>query len=755
MTAVYLVCAMGSFASSSGFDRKLKSAAICLLFVSTCQAISVSTIREQSYDTVSFYPPTSPTLPPQLAYYVARGVNMGSDYNAPATILNNVQSHMTNTKPKKVNHPVEAQSTRIIVRDMSPLSEILNNLQQTPVMIHRYSSSTPKVLTNNAYQQRLPRSQRFGFIPNYRPSIRQFAMNDLVRATGPPPGPNDPPPPKMKRLFMPTFQINQLQRNYRQQQMIDQQTPKRVPKIQNMVMIEVKPPHLGPESNVYSSRINPLVPQINYLRDQQRHHFGIDQDEHPAQRPNPNHISPLDPDYNVYSNGFRLFNDQVEEHNHIRNEYPSNDHAEPIKNYEQLHNEFLQSSSFKNDDDRYGSLRHHTDPFEKNYQNFVDDTAENYDKRDTSGNNYQYQSPINGEYQKYLAETPNFVKPVDYANYVDRSGSTTSAQPTIDGGFVPYQMLASVRHRERVIHKSKEDAEEPTVKERIQEEGGHVVYTEQGYEDNQYDHGDEERFAAFKKSPEETRQHQHRRKRSAHRTLREFPYYFINPVRLPELSALRYAETQGRRARGAENFYDTKPLDCEHIEFDDSAVNDKETEIIKKRRLKGLGDKIGCYKQKYFGADPFSNPIFKEQLVSDQASFRFKRSLVDDTKFYIPSSSNKNDTMPPHLNSSTTASLFHRDTENKLPTVILLSDKSLAKIKANPSMPIADILKYPEVQNSEVFIFDISKFIPRLFINDHLKDFQTTNHSSESRNRRKTIRKTKRPSHHNHNTNSN
>lgn len=724
--------------------------------VSSSQAISVSTIRQHSHDTLSFYPQTTPTLPPQLAYYVASGVNLGSDYSVPDTIPKNVQSQMVKQRPTKVKQPVGAQSTRIIVRDMSPLSEILHNLQQEPVMINRYTSSKPKVV-NKAYQQKLPRSQRFGFIGNYRPSARQFGMNDLVRATGPPPGPNDPPPPK--RLFIPTFQINQLQRNYRQQQMIDQQTPKRIPNIRNMVMIEVKPPNLGPVYNQYQPRVNPIIPQINYLREQQRHHFGIDQDEHPAQLPNQNHISPLDPDYNVYSNGLGIYNDQVEEHNHIKHDYPSNEQSEPIRNYDQLHKEFLQGSSFNNDKDHYGSLKHHTDPFEKTYQNYVDETTEDYDKGDSSKSNYQYQSPINGEYQKYLAEAPSFVKPVNYASYIDRSGNTAAPQRQTESDFVPYQMLASVRHRERVIHRSKEEAKEPTVKERIQEEGGHVVYTEQGYEDKQYDHGDEERFAAFKKKPDETRQR--RKKRSAHRTLREFPYYFMNPDRLPELSALRYAETQGRRARGAENFYDTKPLDCEHIDFDDSTVNDEEMEITKKRRLQGLGNKIDCYKQKYFGEDPFSNPIFKERLVSDQASFRFKRSLEDDSKINIPSSTSSNYTtndkqMPPLLNTSTTASLYHK---SEHPTVILLSDKSLAKIKANPSMHISDILQYPEIQNSEVFIFDISKFIPRLFINDHLQEIQTSKTTSkphmEFRNRRKTIRKTvaKRPS--NHNTNSN
>lgn len=575
-------------------------------------------------------------------------------------------------------------------------------------------------------------------------------MNDLVRATGPPPGPNDPPPPKRKRLFTPTFQINQLQRNYRQQQVIDQQTPKRVPKIRNMVLVEVNPPNLGPDSQEYRARVNPLVTQINRLKEQQRQHFGIDQDEHPAERPNHNQFSPHDPDYHVYTNGVGIYNDQVDEYNQI------NERPEPIRDYAQLHKEFMQSSSFRDDDDtNYGALKHHTDPFEKTYQNYVDDTTEHYDQSDATGRNYQYHIPIKEEYRKYLAEAPAFVKPVDYASYIDRSSDADGQPKSSDSDFVPYQMLASVRHRERVIHKPKEEAEEPTVKERILEEGGHVVYTEQGYEDKQYDHGDEERFAAYKKKPDE--QKLHRKRRSAHKTLREFPFYFMHRDRLPELSALRYAETQGRRARGAQSVYDSKPLDCEHIDFDDSTVNDEETETTKKRRLKGLGDKIGCYKQKYFGADPFSNPIFKERLVSDQASFRFKRSLDDKiaderlhTQIYIPPLDNHTEASPPaQLNSSSMASaLFHRVHENNSPTVILLSDKSLAKIKANPSMPISDILKYPEIQNSE------------LFINDHLAEIQTNRATMakqrpDMKNRRKSIRKTlsRRPVNHKMNVN--
>ncbi|XP_055687361.1 uncharacterized protein LOC129792383 [Lutzomyia longipalpis] len=70
--------------------------------------------------------------------------------------------------------------------------------------------------------------------------------------------------------------------------------------------------------------------------------------------------------------------------------------------------------------------------------------------------------------------------------------------------FVPTRLYAQVRHSSTQKHRPRQ-LEEPRAREKLSMAKTHVVYSEDGYEDSKYDHGDEEKFA----------QHRERVKRNA------------------------------------------------------------------------------------------------------------------------------------------------------------------------------------------------------------------------------------------------
>ncbi|CAH2107834.1 unnamed protein product [Euphydryas editha] len=126
----------------------------------------------------------------------------------------------------------------------------------------------------------------------------------------------------------------------------------------------------------------------------------------------------------------------------------------------------------------------------------------------------------------------------------------------------------------------------------------------------------------------------------------KYPYYFQNIKTLNKNSPLRYAENIDfipKKSSGGTEFYDSRSnLECAEVEEnidpvpeklkknghpddnDDSSdkntnakkADDKKFDTLKnKQRLKGLGDKIDCFKAKYFGENPLDSPFFKEEII--------------------------------------------------------------------------------------------------------------------------------------------
>lgn len=124
----------------------------------------------------------------------------------------------------------------------------------------------------------------------------------------------------------------------------------------------------------------------------------------------------------------------------------------------------------------------------------------------------------------------------------------------------------------------------------------------------------------------------------------KYPYYFKNLKAVNEHSPLRYAENLKfipKKSKGGTEFYDSRAqLECPEVDENVDAIPDKlkknghpdaneetdenpgETDkqkgdIPNGPRLSGLGDKIDCFKAKYFGRNPLDSPFFKEEIISN------------------------------------------------------------------------------------------------------------------------------------------
>ncbi|GAB0100328.1 hypothetical protein DMENIID0001_163530 [Sergentomyia squamirostris] len=271
-------------------------------------------------------------------------------------------------------------------------------------------------------------------------------------------------------------------------------------------------------------------------------------------------------------------------------------------------------------------------------------------------------------------------KPPQRQKIEEKNKTSVEEVPT---RFVPTRLYAQVRHSMRQKHRPRQ-LEEPRIREKVSTAKKHVVYSEDGYEDAKYDHGDEEKFADHRERRRAKRDTEAASEmpmalaliatnanltgeemleyleeviknstkylpdtadddrfsftshlmnkteieklftppdpiESESRTAEskdKYPFYFLPPNQhVPQSSALRYAESPRTLPRAGQTFYDTKNRKrCEEI---DQEV-DAEKDMQRKRRLKDLGGKIDCIREKFFGADPLDNPIFHEEFVDAQ-----------------------------------------------------------------------------------------------------------------------------------------
>lgn len=231
--------------------------------------------------------------------------------------------------------------------------------------------------------------------------------------------------------------------------------------------------------------------------------------------------------------------------------------------------------------------------------------------------------------------------------------------------FVPSRIMSSVRGVKQVIHKPR-NVQQPSLRERIRESGGHIVYTEDGYEDKQYDHGKEDKSVEYlsrtRRSTnvkdlkgQELIDHLDRLIRNVSDYLdsseiipdtdkkhlqqpdKKFPLY-NNTEKPIEDSPIKYSEYAKPVVDDeySDELYESKPDNCE--EYDEEV--DDEIESIpnahndtdgRKKRLGNLGNKLECLKKTLFGEEPLDNPLFKEKTISQPKLENLFSSVVQES----------------------------------------------------------------------------------------------------------------------------
>ncbi|KYN32540.1 hypothetical protein ALC56_13398 [Trachymyrmex septentrionalis] len=109
--------------------------------------------------------------------------------------------------------------------------------------------------------------------------------------------------------------------------------------------------------------------------------------------------------------------------------------------------------------------------------------------------------------------------------------------------------------------------------------------------------------------------------------LKKYPFY--NNENIPSASALKYAvdprTVPQKTSRGME-FYDSRNAykQCDEVESNLEKVLPEKEEPDPKRspqedlpHLRGLGNKLDCFKAKYFDENPLDNPLFAEKLIEE------------------------------------------------------------------------------------------------------------------------------------------
>lgn len=742
------------------------------------------TVQPSNQNKVFLFSPKTTALPPQLAYYVQNRRPSDSVYKANEHFDKSASTHnggvlsVIEAPYSERNRPTNVQH---------PKFGFVSN-QKYPKLIT--SSNQPLV-----YQSISDPSGSYNFQQHYGPVTPN--RDSIVRATPPPERrPGRTPPPPSKKV---TFQVNMLERNYRAQQ--DFERRNKDPHFRNQAIRQVQSPSLTTEA---PRNHKVLRANINHLKKSQRNHFNVDDDEHPAHQKSiddedeDDDAEEVTPKYE-YTPKYKDFNQLRDQETHYSRLKKQHGHGDDHSaKYEEVEPKF---TNFYDDVEEGGKyLNHadyvtpisyqnynndHNDHFEipKLHQKYHDDHSDdgpysNYNFHGSSDDDGDretfnpYQKNIDSygaktyitneevkEFDKYLRNTPRYVGPKkkQRSHIEDRSGYNDRSDKGGDHDFVPYKMLASLRHSESYKHQPK-DLSNPLLKERILENGGHVVYTEQGYEDKQYDHGNEEKFANVK----------HRRRRNV--SVDKFPFYYSSTRNIPKHSALRYAEN-GEHLRKT-SLYNTKRKICDDVEFDDTNVNDKEVDFKSKKRLTGLEDKIDCLKEKLFGAEPLNNPIFQEHFVDEVLPIvkhrRVGRSLneephstlvnvFDDVTSNIerlstshvkkdqsPSQSSVDYVVfPPYVdlaNSKMTSkneSILdivknESSSQTQPPVVILMDEQAFAQMNKNDAgAKYTEFFKYPQSDGTEVFIFDISKFIPK-FVLPAYDDYDSEESNAES-----------------------
>lgn len=212
---------------------------------------------------------------------------------------------------------------------------------------------------------------------------------------------------------------------------------------------------------------------------------------------------------------------------------------------------------------------------------------------------------------------------------------------TLQNGFVPTRIMSSVRGEMKFVHKPRK-THKPTIRERLRESGDHIVYTEDGYEDKEYDHGVEDKSLEYlsrtRRSTDvknlkgqELIDHLDNLIRNVSDYLnsseiipdtdKKYPLYNSTDDRIND-SPIRYSEYAKPVVdeEYSTELYQAKPDNCDDESEEIDLLHVQNDTSGSKKRLRNLGNKLDCLKKKLFGNEPLDNPLFQEEKVTQPSS---------------------------------------------------------------------------------------------------------------------------------------
>lgn len=204
--------------------------------------------------------------------------------------------------------------------------------------------------------------------------------------------------------------------------------------------------------------------------------------------------------------------------------------------------------------------------------------------------------------------------------------------------FVPSRMLSTVRGTKILVRKPRKGKK--PYRGKVSESGGHMVYTEDGFEDANYDHGTHHKNHEYLKRMRRSTNYDKLRGQElidhletlirnvsdylnsseiVPNTDKKYPLYNSSNENIGN-SVIKYSEYAKPVVdnKHSSELYESKTKECEEIEEPDfsNAGNYNDTNQPKKR-LGKLGDNLKCLKEKLFGSDPLDNPLFNEENITE------------------------------------------------------------------------------------------------------------------------------------------
>ncbi|CAO1331369.1 unnamed protein product [Diamesa serratosioi] len=237
------------------------------------------------------------------------------------------------------------------------------------------------------------------------------------------------------------------------------------------------------------------------------------------------------------------------------------------------------------------------------------DEFESFELSRKAGNQI-YKLPENGD--NFNADLEQFD---DHGNYGEESRRREK--------FVPFRMYAQVRHVEAENHKPV-PADNPKIKEKISLEKKNIYYSEQGHDDEEYDHGAAQEFSNYKEKSKYRRKRPKRSPRSLDDDLLSMPLALalVKKSDIPNLTGEKLLKHLDELIKNTSYFLPDEGLD--YIDNKDF----KSTKIILKKVTPDTiyGHKVNLKSSKY----PYYT--LPANVLSEMSAFRYAESMKNYPK---------------------------------------------------------------------------------------------------------------------------